>query len=388
MLFSKNFVNASLNSLEEWSLEKMLYADDAGVVFPSKRDLERGAQLLLTVFKEFGLNMSVKKTKFMVVGPRSMVAEADRTPVVVTGGVDGNKIECVEEFCYLGSIIEGGSRCEREVEARISKASKAFGMLNPSIFRNRSLSTKAKFAIYNATVRSVLTYACETWTLTKFWMMKVERFQRECIRRILGMTLQEQRDQEISTVELYDRARAAGGVIIPIDVWISIAQLRWLGCLQRMKRDRIPRSMLYSRLAPTRPRGGLKRRWKDQARNNLGFAGLCTIVGTKGTRETGPAWVKMTPKGSRQRLTWEGMTHNRRIWRELIWERQRSIQRAQAPEVGVVTPTDVVNDADVTPIAALTTGASSLRCVCGKQCKSKGGLTLHKKRCSGVAGSE
>ena len=72
------------------------------------------------------------------------------------------QLEVVSEFKYLGSILHHKGSNERDVEERIARASRAFGMLRKSIFQNKSLTTDTKRAVYKAVVLGTLLYGSET----------------------------------------------------------------------------------------------------------------------------------------------------------------------------------------------------------------------------------
>ena len=83
----------------------------------------------------FGLTVSLPKTKGLAVG--SALSEDDVSPVLV----DGDEIEMVQEFTYLGSKLSGDGEITCEVACRIARDFKAFGCLRVPVFLNRTLST-------------------------------------------------------------------------------------------------------------------------------------------------------------------------------------------------------------------------------------------------------
>ena len=78
--------------------------------------MERAVQEYRSVGSQFGLTVTVKKTKHMVVGRQ--VDESEREPIAVEG-----EIQCVKEFPYLGSVIANSGRMDADVECRVVKAS-------------------------------------------------------------------------------------------------------------------------------------------------------------------------------------------------------------------------------------------------------------------------
>ena len=73
----------------------------------------------------------------------------------------------VDEFPYLGSIIDSSGRANVDVERRVAQASRAFGALRKAVFLDKNLSRRTKRKIYDACVLSVLLYGAECWVLLK-----------------------------------------------------------------------------------------------------------------------------------------------------------------------------------------------------------------------------
>ena len=110
------------------------FADDIALLATTRGGAEVATREYQSTAKDFGLNVSIVKTKFMVVG--CDVAEADLEPISVEGG----DIEHVSEFQYLGSVIAENGRIDAEVDRRIANASKAFGAMKEAVFRDRVLT--------------------------------------------------------------------------------------------------------------------------------------------------------------------------------------------------------------------------------------------------------
>ena len=75
-------------------------------------------------------------------------------------------LEELDEFRYLGSIVQNDNGLNIEIYARIGDAAKCTWTVN-SPMRPRYLTKTTKLRIYTTMLRPVMSYACETWTLTK-----------------------------------------------------------------------------------------------------------------------------------------------------------------------------------------------------------------------------
>ena len=78
--------------------------------------------------------------------------------------VNGRKLQVVDKFTYLGSILSRAVHIDDEVTARTAKASVAFGRLRTNVWERNGIRLDTKLKVYKAVVLSTLLYACETWT--------------------------------------------------------------------------------------------------------------------------------------------------------------------------------------------------------------------------------
>ena len=244
---------------EEIKVNECQFADDAALLATTKRGAELITTEYMLVGKDFGLTLSIPKTKVMAVG-REVTAE-DRTPLSVGEEV----IESVNEFPYLGSQIESSGRVMLDVERRIAQASKAFGALRKSVLLDRDLKVITKRKVYQACVLSVLLYGSECWSPLRKDLKKLDSFHNRCIRTILGITNKQQWNQRITSLEIRQR----WGDPETATVKVMKRRLEWLGHLARMPDHRTPKICLFSWLPQPRPRGGPRLRWRDVIRKDL-----------------------------------------------------------------------------------------------------------------------
>jgi len=72
----------------------------------------------------------------------------------------------VENFKYLGVTLNEGNNNQMDLQERIKNANKTYSMLQ-NFFKNKKLAKKLKLRLKNLITDKTLTYASETWTLTK-----------------------------------------------------------------------------------------------------------------------------------------------------------------------------------------------------------------------------
>ena len=99
-------------------MSEFLFADDTAAVGTSRRSMERAASILKSVIPEWGLVLSIPKTKLLVAGAPCNEEEELR-PLQL----DECVIECVPDFKYLGSVVDVRGGVMKEVKERIAKTS-------------------------------------------------------------------------------------------------------------------------------------------------------------------------------------------------------------------------------------------------------------------------
>ena len=98
------------------------------------------------------------------------------------------KLECVEQFCYLGDMIGAGGGVGEASRARTRCAWAKFRELAP-ILTSREASLAVKGKIYKACVQRVLVYCSETWPVKVEDMQRLVRTEKMMVRWMCGVTL-------------------------------------------------------------------------------------------------------------------------------------------------------------------------------------------------------
>ena len=120
-----------------------------------------------------GLYLNVKKTK---------IVDIDRCDEESNIKVDGEKVECLKSFEYLGSKIEGNGKCSTEIKRRAAIAIASLKKLE-NIWKGQDNQTKLK--VVRACIFPTATYGCEGWTITKTDEKTIASFEMKCYRKIL-----------------------------------------------------------------------------------------------------------------------------------------------------------------------------------------------------------
>ena len=113
--------------------------------------------LLMKVKEEsekVGLKLNIQKTKIMASGP------------ITSWQIDGETMETVRDFIFLGSKITADGDCSHEIKRHLLLERKAMTKLD-SILKSRDITLPAKVHLVKSMVFPVVMYGCENWTAKK-----------------------------------------------------------------------------------------------------------------------------------------------------------------------------------------------------------------------------
>jgi len=97
--------------------------------------------------------------------------------------------EEVDQFRYLGTIFIPNGQSKDEILGRIAQARAAVGRLQRCLWYRSEIRRSTECRIYQALVRTILMYGCETWAMRKRDLHVAELFDRQCLRRALRIRL-------------------------------------------------------------------------------------------------------------------------------------------------------------------------------------------------------
>ena len=98
--------------------------------------------------------------------------------------IDGETVEIVSDFIFLGSRITADGDCSHEIKRRLLLGRKVVTNLD-SIFKSRDITLPTKVRLVKAMVFPVVMYGCESWTVKKAECRRIDAFQLGCWRRLL-----------------------------------------------------------------------------------------------------------------------------------------------------------------------------------------------------------
>ena len=136
------------------NLNNLRYADDTTLMVGSEEELK---SLLMKVKEEsekVGLKLNIQKMMIMASGP------------ITSWEIDGETVETVSDFIFLGSKITADGECSHEIKRCLLLGRKVTTNLD-SIFKSRDITRSTKVRLVNAMVFPVVMCGCESWTVEK-----------------------------------------------------------------------------------------------------------------------------------------------------------------------------------------------------------------------------
>ena len=122
--------------------------------------------------RKVGLKLIIQKTKIMASGP------------ITSWQIDGETLETVTDFIFLGSKITADGDCNHEIKRRLLLGGKVMTNLD-SILKSREIALPTKVCLVKAMVFLVVMCGCESWTIKKAEHQRIDAFELWCWRRLL-----------------------------------------------------------------------------------------------------------------------------------------------------------------------------------------------------------
>ena len=137
------------------AITNLRFADDIDCLAGDEQELANMVERLEKTSTSYGMKINAKKTKLMTNNTQGISTEVK---------VNGQRLETVKSFRYLGSIIT--DECSKpEILARIAETTAALTRLKP-LWNDRNNTVSSKIRLMRSLVMSIFLYASETWTLS------------------------------------------------------------------------------------------------------------------------------------------------------------------------------------------------------------------------------
>ena len=207
----------------------------------SKEELK---SLLMQVKEEsekVGLKFNIQKTKIMASSPTT------------SWQIDGETVETVTDFIFLGSKITADGDCSHEIRRRLFLGRKVMTNLD-SILKSRDITLPTKVRLVQAMVFPVVMYGCKSWTIKKAEHQRIDTFELWYWRRLLKIPWTA-RSSNQSILKEISPEYSLEGLMLKL-------KLQYFGHLME-RTDSLAKTLMLGEIEGRRRRGQQRMRWLD-----------------------------------------------------------------------------------------------------------------------------
>ena len=248
------------------------FADDIDLLAGTNEELQELTDKLNKSAAAFGMEISSEKSKVMVNTTRN-------THASIT--LNGQTLDEVDKFKYLGALITKDGTSDKEIRTRIATASAAMSNLN-KIWKSK-IDLRIKIKLYKSLITTIFLYGCEAWTLTANNEKKIQAFEMKCFRKILRIAYKEHQ----TNLNVWNQIKEATGPQEHLLSTVKRRKLSWYG--HNIRHDSLIKTTIQGTVEGNRKRGRQRKSWSDNIKE----------------------WTQLTP-GELQKTA-----HDRQAWRRL-----------------------------------------------------------------------
>ena len=207
----------------------------------SKEELKR----LLMKVKESeraGLKLNIQKTKIMEPSP------------ITSWQIDGETVETVTDFIFLGSKITADGDCSHEIKRHLLLGRKAITNLD-GILKSRDITLPTKVRLVKAMVFPVVMYGCQSWTIKKAKCQRTDTFELWCWRRLLIVPWTARRSNQ-SILKEISPEYSLEGLMLKLKLQQYSGHLMW-------RSNSVEKILMLGKTEGGRRKGRQRMRWLD-----------------------------------------------------------------------------------------------------------------------------
>ena len=208
--------------------------------------------------EKVGLKLNIQKTKLMASSP------------ITSWQIDGETVETVAEFIFLGSKITADAECSHEIKRRLLLGRKVMTNLD-SMLKSRHITLSTNVHIVKAIVFPVVMYGCESWTVKKAEHQRTDAFDLWCWRRLLRVSWTSRRSNQ-SILKEISPGCSLEGLMFKLKLQY-FCHLMW-------RADAFEKTLMLGKIEGRRRRGQKRMRWLDGVTDSMdmGLGGLQELV--------------------------------------------------------------------------------------------------------------
>ena len=154
------------------NINNLRNADDTTLMAESEEELKSLLMKMKEEGEKVGLKLNIQKTKIMASGP------------ITSWQIDGETVETVSDFIFLGSKITADGDYSHEIKRRLLLGRKVMTNLD-SILKSKAITLPTKVLLVKAIVFPMVMYGCESWNEEKAECRRIDAFELWCWRRLL-----------------------------------------------------------------------------------------------------------------------------------------------------------------------------------------------------------
>ena len=197
--------------------------------------------------EKVGLKLNIQKNKIMACGP------------ITSWEIDGETVETVADFIFLGSKITADGDCSHEIKRRLLLGRKVMTNLD-SILKSRDITLPTKVHLVKVMVFPVVMYGCEGWTVKKAERQKLDAFELWCWRRLLRVPWTAGRSNQSILKEVSPGCSLEG--------MMPKLKLQYLGHLMQ-RADSLEKTLMLGGIGGRRRRAQQRMRWLDSITDSM-----------------------------------------------------------------------------------------------------------------------
>lgn len=219
------------------SVELLVYADDIVLIANSVVKLQQAVTEWSEELSRKGMQINTRKSKILHVG---------RHEEEVQVYCNGEQLEVVEDYTYLGTVVDRSGKVDSELSQRIGKANTVYYQICNTVVGKREVGRDVKLHIFKSVYLPILLYGAESWIMTDRQKSRVTAAEMKFLRRIAGKTRRDCIRNERIREDLD---------VAPVMEVLETRQLKWFGHVIRMEDHRDPLKTMEYVPEGGRPRG-------------------------------------------------------------------------------------------------------------------------------------
>ena len=217
------------------SLPDVRFADDQAMMSSTQQGLQNIMQKLESTALGYDMRINTKKTKVM------KISRHGGGEIIIN--VNGQRLERVNKYKYLGTWVTDDGRCDLEVRTRIAMAKQVFSRRKEML--TRGMSRRVKKKMVKTLIWSVALYCAESWTMKTDIVRRLEAFEMWIWRRMERIPWTEKKTNE-DVLKLVEEERTLVGKILT-------RKKNWIGHV--LRGNGLLKEVMEGRMEGKRPRG-------------------------------------------------------------------------------------------------------------------------------------